>query len=147
MATLLDDTRDLGAVPHLTGTERLLVAMEVVLGLGAFGGAIGLVGGGTDLGGAVDDLPWQSPVLGGLALALVIGVFPLVVAAAAARRASWARRGHLAVGIALIAWIVVQVGFIGLNSWLQPAFALYGLVLVLLAVRLLRPGASTPPGG
>lgn len=115
--------------------QRALVALELLLAVGAFGGAIGLVTGTLDLHEAADDLPLASPVLGGIALALCNGVLPLVVAGGTLRRAPWASWGHLAVGGALIGWIVVQVAFIGFGSALQAAYLAYGvLVLVLGAV-------------
>jgi hypothetical protein len=127
--------------------DRVLIGLEVALAIGAFGGAIVLAGGGTDLGGAVDDLPWGSALLGGLALALVNGVLPAVVAVGARRRRPWARAGHVLVGVALMGWIVVQVAFIGLISWMQPFCFVWGaaiLVLALVAGKASgRPSAGT----
>jgi hypothetical protein len=114
--------------------DRWLVGLEVALAVGAFGGAVGLAGGGTDLGGAVDDLPWGSALLGGLALAVVNGVLPAVVAFGALQRRPWAGAGHVLVGVALMGWIVVQVAFIGLISWMQPFCFLWGAAILVLGL-------------
>jgi hypothetical protein len=123
--------------------DRVLIGLEVALAIGAFGGAVGLAGGGTDLGGAVDDLPWGSALLGGLALALVNGVLPAVVAVGALRRRPWARAGHLLVGVALMGWIVVQVALIGLISWMQPFCFVWGAAILVLGLAA-RRGSGRP---
>lgn len=102
---------------------------ELLLAVGAVGGAIGLIVGWIDLGTAVDDLPWQSPVLGGLALLVLNGLLPLVVVAGTWKRAGWAPIGHVLVGVVLVGWIVVQVAFIGFGSWLQVAYAVLGVLI------------------
>lgn len=46
----------------------------------------------------------------------------------------------MAVSVVLVGWIAVQVGHIGLGSWLQVAYALFGLVITTLAVSNLAYG-------
>lgn len=118
--------------------ERWLVGLEAFLGVWAIAGAVGLATGRVDLGDSVDDVPASSPVLAGLALGVLVGVPAIVVAAGAWRGRRWARPLHGAVGWMLIGWIVVQVAFIGLVSWLQPVFVLYGAVIVVLALQGVR---------
>jgi hypothetical protein len=127
-----------GASPPLDAASRTLVGLEVLLAIGAFGGAAGLISGAIDLQESTTDLPLQSPVLGGVALGLINGVLPTVAVMGALTRRSWAPLAHLAVGAALIGWIVVQVGFIGFGSWLQAFYALYGAAITGLALSL-RP--------
>jgi len=121
--------------------RRGLVVLEGLLAAGAGLGGLGLVTGGIDLGDATSDLPFASPVPAAVALVLVNGLVPLVVAVGALRRRGWADGGHIAVGVALVGWIVVQVAFIGLGSWLQVAYALYGAVVVALGITLIRARA------
>lgn len=134
------------------GHRRLgLIVAEVLLAVGAFGGAVGLIVGGIDLGKATDDLPFGSPVLGGVALAVSCGVLPTVVAVGAWRRAPWAPLGHVAVGVVLVGWVVVQIAFIGLGSWLQVGYAVFGLGIAALGISNLhasrRPGGTSQPAG
>jgi len=121
----------------LAWLRTTLIVLEVLLAIGAFGGAMALVSGAIDLGESTSDLPLASPVLAGLALGMINGVLPAAVAFGAWRRAAWSELGHVAVGVALIAWILVQVAFIGFGSALQATYLLYGVVvLVLGATRL-----------
>lgn len=114
--------------------ERTLIGLEAFLGLWAVAGAVGLASGAFDLGDAIDDVPRQSPVLAAVALLVVVAIPALVVAGAAWRGRRSARVGHPIVGWLLVAWMIVQVAFIGLVSWVQPGFVLYGLVIVVLAM-------------
>jgi hypothetical protein len=129
---------------RLTGTERALVWLEVLLVLGAYGGAVGLITGGVDLGEATADLPFGSPAFGGWALAVVNGVLPTVVVIGALLRRPWARYGHLVVGAALVGWIAVQVAFLGLPPhWLQVLYFAWGWTIVVMALRL-RSSSFSP---
>jgi hypothetical protein len=131
--------------PTRPGAHRVrsaLVGLEVALAVAALAGSIALVGGGTDLGGAVDDLPWDSALFGGLALAVVNTLVPGVVAYGELARQPWARAGHLVVGVALVSWILVQVAIIGPISWMQPFCLLWGALIFGLGVANWR--ASDP---
>jgi hypothetical protein len=129
------------APPHpqvRPGVLSSLLWLEALLAIGAFGGAAGFLLLGDDLlGPATADLPFASPVLAGLALALVNGVLPTVVIVGTLQRRPWAIRGHLVVGLALVGWIVIQVAFLGWPPhWVQRAYLVYGAVLTGLALRL-----------
>jgi hypothetical protein len=132
-----------------SATEVALLWLEGLLAFGAFGGAAAFLALGDDLlGEATARLPLGSPVLAGVALALVNGVLPTTVLLGALRRRRWARRGHLVVGTALTLWIVVQVALLG---WppvaLQWIYLGWGVLIVALATRLPPVlGASTPVG-
>ena len=117
--------------------ERILVGAELFLAVGGLGGSVGVLTGAIDFGSVTVDLPFQSPVLAGIALGIANGLVPLLAAVGALRRAAWAPFAHLAVGTVLMGWIVVQVGFIGLDSWLQPFYFAFGALVTGLAVRSL----------
>ncbi len=120
-----------------TVAEHALLWLEVLLALGAYGGAIGLLTGAMDFGPATDDLPFGSTVLAGIALAVIVGLPPTVVFVAALRNQQWASAGHWIVGIALVGWILVQVGFLGWPPhWLQITYFIYGLTILWLAHRV-----------
>jgi hypothetical protein len=123
-------------VPSRTPIRRSLLGLEAFLAVGAYGGATGLVVAGPEMVGdeVVAALPFASPVLAGIALAIVNGVLPSVVLVAELRGARWAGVGHLLVGAALVLWIVVQVAFLGWPPhWLQILYFVYGWVIVGLA--------------
>jgi hypothetical protein len=125
--------------PTRTSAEQALLWLEGLLALGAYGGAIGLITGSVDLGGATADLPFGSTTLAGISLGLVNGLLPTVVLFGALRHAPWSRTGHWLVGVALTAWIVVQVGFLGWPPhWLQILYFCYGLAILALARRMNR---------
>ncbi|MGD2042172.1 MAG: hypothetical protein PVJ28_00870 [Acidimicrobiia bacterium] len=91
---------------------------------------------GEILGDAVDDLPFGSAGFAGLALFMINGLFPLLVAIGALRRQRWVRWGHLMVGFALMGWIVVQVAYLGPPvHWLQVLYFWWGLAIVTVAWR------------
>lgn len=114
---------------------RALLVLEVLLVIGAIGGGLGLIIGYLDLGEMTDDLPWASPVVGGVALLAINAAFPTLVIAAELRGHRLAPVGHLLVGLDLLVWIAVQVAFIGFNSALQAIYLAYGVVVTLLAWR------------
>lgn len=109
--------------------------MEGLLAIAGLGGAIMLIVDGDSLGRSVEDLPWQSPVLGGIALGAATVLVPLAVMLGALRGTWWAPIGHVVVGVLLIDWMAVEIAFIGVTSWLQPALVVYGVALTWLALR------------
>lgn len=120
--------------------------LSVVCGLmclAAVAGAIGLAGGGIDLGPAVTSrLPADSPVLAAVALGTVVALPMGAAAVAGWRRSSWTADLAILAGAALIGWIAVELAVIRTFSWLQPACAVYGAVVLALGVLLRRRGAS-----
>jgi hypothetical protein len=127
-------------------TVRALLWLEGLLALGAYGGAIALILGVVDLAEATSKLPFGgSTVFAGIMLGLVNGVLPTLVVIAARQRRPTASLGHLAVGVALMAWIVVQIAVLGPPiAPIQVVYFAYGLLIAVLAVRLLRtPAAGT----
>lgn len=103
----------------------------------AWAGAIGLVTGGTDFGESINDrLPFDSLVLAGLALGVIVAT-PLTALAWSA----WSRGPKtddiaLVVGLTLIAWIVVQVAVIRAFSVFQPAYLAIGAYFVVASRRV-----------
>jgi len=135
-----------------TGPPRKgLCAYASCVALSAYGGAIGLATGNLDLGHQLNQrLPFHSPVLGGIALALVVGL-PATVVAGLAKRGD--RRSDVAcvvAGALLIAWILVELAFIRELSFLQFFYAGAGVVFVAIGRHSARPtryrysGASSP---
>ena len=130
-----------GAV-HRSRVERVLIVLEVLLAVGAFAGAAGVIVGWSGFDELRAGLPFGgSTLIAGVSLAIINGVFPATVAYGAWRKHRWARPFHLLVGVALTAWIVVQVAILGPPFHpLQGIYLVYGLVVAWLGeVRLREP--------
>lgn len=103
----------------------------------AYAGALGLITGVLSLGPVTESrLPWQSPVLAGVLLALVVGLPMTVVALTAADEGPGISQTTLTAAYALIGWVLAQLLLLREFSWLQP-------VCVVLAVTVASLGA--PP--
>lgn len=128
------------------GAHRGLAVLLAANAVAASGGAVAMVLGVLDLGPDVTPrLPFASPVLAALALAVVVAV-PLGLAAGAAWRGE-AQTADLVVGagVLLLGWIVVQLAFIRTFSPFQPVYAALGAALVLWGRRLHRAGDAPEP--
>lgn len=127
------------AEPALRASARrpLLAGFAVVTALAAWAGAIALITGGADFGASNNDrLPFDSPVIAGFALGIIVGI-PLT----ALTWSAWTggpRTGDLALvaGLVLIGWIVVQVVVIRTFSFFQPAFLAVGAAFIATSPRV-----------
>jgi hypothetical protein len=129
----------MGAIDEIPGSlieqpmaarTRAVVALEVLLAVSAVAGSVGLATGSLSMGETERQLPFHSPVLGGIALAAIVAVPAIVAAVAALRRRPWARSAHLVTGILLMAWIVLETAVIGLSSPLQPIMFAWGAAII-----------------
>lgn len=120
-------------------------ALAGLMAVGALAGAVGILGGGLDLGQRVTDrLPWGSTAVAGTALLACVAL-PMTAAAALVRRRSPRASSALVVaGTLLAGWIVAQLAIIQTFSWLQPVCFGYGLVVARLGA-LSRAGAGFLP--
>jgi len=113
---------------RLPRIARLALGLEIFVGLGALfgGGALVLAPDGRLLGIPTSLLagsPFTSYLVPGIILFAVIGIGPLLAAALTFRRQAIAPLAAVAVGLALIGWITVEmVVLAGLGSL---AWALY----------------------
>lgn len=125
------------------GRRTGLAGFAGLVAVSAYGGALGLIMGFLDLGARINArLPLDSPVLGGLALALIVAVPSTVLA-------RWAWRGDprtdlaaVVTGVLVIGWIVVELAFIRELSFFHPAYLAVGAVLVWVGRRALRRTGS-----
>jgi hypothetical protein len=133
-----------GTAPDAPGAGRdrkrgALIALEILLAVGAAGGAVVMFTQGDamfDGTVATKDLPFESWTVAALSLLVLVAVFPAVVATAAWNGAAWARNiGHLLVAVVLAGWIAVEVVVLGWISWLQPALLAYAAAIAVLGVR------------
>jgi hypothetical protein len=117
-------------------TARALLWLEILLAVGAYAGALGLITEGIDIGEAAAKLPFGSMVFAGIALLVVNGLLPTAVVIGEWLHHPWAGVGHVAVGVALTSWIVVQVGVLGWPPhWLQILYFGWGCTILILALR------------
>jgi hypothetical protein len=124
-----------------------LAACAFLISLSAFAGSAGLVAGWLSLGAALDQrLPLGSPVLGGIALAIIVGLPTAWLAWLAWRGDARADAAALLIGMILIGWILVELAFIREVSLFHPLYVVVGAVLIVVGrhsahdlVHLLRP--------
>jgi len=116
--------------------RRTTVGLAAAVAISACGGALGLVTGTLALGHELDQrLPFHSPVLGGVALALVVGLPATVLPLLVRRRDARADRAAVLAGALLLAWILVELAFIREFSFLQPVYGGVGLAFVAIGRR------------
>jgi hypothetical protein len=130
---------------ELRRQQRVLATCTGAMAVAAVAGAVGLVGGGIDFG-EVDELirdriPWQNPVVAGLALGGAVAVPMGTAALMAWRGAAKADVAALVAGAALICWIVGEVALLRVYSWMQPACLGYGLLVAGMGWHLRRSRA------
>jgi hypothetical protein len=119
---------------------------DLLGGLLAFGALNAFAGGYYGLAGAkgvptewLAGTPFSDYTVPSLILFVIVGGSFLAAAVAVFRRARMARVGSLTAGAIVLVWIVVQVAIIGYVSWMQPATAIGGLLILLLAWTLPKP--------
>lgn len=113
-----------------------LAGLEVVVALSALAGGLALAVGSIDMGDEIHRrLPFASPVVGGLALMIVVGLPMTVAALASVRGSSNVRRSATTAGAALVIWILVEILVLRSFSLLQPTFLIVGVVVTLAGLR------------
>lgn len=112
--------------------RRVLAVLAALVAISAYGGAIGLAGGGLSIGSDLEArLPWGSPVLGGIALAMLVGMPFTVLAGAAWRGTRRTNETAMGAGALLVGWIAVELAFIRELSIFHPLYAAIGIAFVL----------------
>ncbi len=113
-----------------------IVAVAAFNALTAAFGVWGLASGVLSLGPGVEArLPWHSPVLGAVALGLIVCVPNAVLSVLALRGDRRTGPTAIASGALLMGWILVELAFIRELSFFHPLYGAVGLLLVWLGVR------------
>jgi energy-converting hydrogenase Eha subunit B len=116
-----------------------IIVIQLVVMLNALGGGYyGLTGAEGVDPAWLEGSPFDSYVVPSLFLFVVIGGGMALASLVWIVHNRHAALLSLAMGLILIAWIVVQVAIIGYVSWLQPASFVAGIAIALLAWRFLR---------
>jgi hypothetical protein len=124
-----------------------LTFLAVLNCVAALGGAWGLASGSLDLGPTVTGrLPWGSSTGAGIALGVLVALPNAALAAVAWRRGRHTGLLGIAVGTALVAWILVELAFIRELSLFHPLYVAVGAAMVLAGLRVVRLDLGVPPG-
>jgi hypothetical protein len=114
-------------------------------GLLAFGALNALGGGYYGLTSAVgvptewlEGSPFADYVVPSLILLVVVGGSFIVAAIAVFARLRAARFAVFMAAFVVLGWLIVQIGIIGYVSWMQPATAIAGLLILILGSQLPR---------
>lgn len=133
------------------GLTKGLGVLQVFIGLGAVGGGLALVlePGGANLGipiEALENSPFSTYLVPGIVLIMVNGVGSLMGAAASFTRHRCAGETAMALGIFLVAWIVLQVYWFAAFHWLHALYLGLGVLEFVLGWSLrtiLRSGSRS----
>ena len=108
-----------------------LAGFAALNAVAAWAGAVGLATGGIDFGERTNDrLPFDSLVLAGVALAVIVAVPLTVLAWLAWTGAARTNDAALIAGLLIIGWIVAQVVALWAFSLFQPAYLGIGALLI-----------------
>ena len=119
--------------------RRVLILLAVLNSVGALAGAWGLATGLLDLGQTLNDrLPWGSPVFAGVALGFLVALPNGCLAAVALRRGRHTGLVGIAVGAAMVVWILVELAFIRELSFFHPLYVAVGVVMVWAGARAVQ---------
>lgn len=119
------------------GLAKGLGALQVFIGLGAVGGGLGLVmePSGANLGIPLEMLeksPFSTYLVPGIVLLVVNGLGSLVGAAATFTQHRHAGETAMALGVFLVAWIILQVYWFAGVHWLHALYFGLGLLELVL---------------
>ena len=128
---------------ELLHPRRVLAASAALVSLSALGGAAGLAFGFGDLGSELNSrLPLASPVLGGVALATLVGLPFALLAVMAWHDHPDTDVVTMVLGVGLVIWILVQLAFLRDVNFLHVASVFAGAAF---AIHGLRPRLGLPP--
>lgn len=84
----------------------------------------------------LEDSPFNTFLVPGIILFIVLGIFPLIVTAGLWREKMWAWLGAILVGAMLLIWIGVEITMVGYHSNppLQLVYGLLGVAILILTL-------------
>jgi hypothetical protein len=124
--------------------KRLAIGLgvfQILIGLSAIAGGYGFIGDptGGSMGMPLDlleETPFPDFLLPGIFLLSVNGIGHLIAGTLTFLKFRYAGEVAIFFGVVLALWIIIQVLWIGLTSFLQPLYFIIGLVEILLGSRL-----------
>ncbi|HPR33478.1 MAG TPA: hypothetical protein PLK12_15370 [Prolixibacteraceae bacterium] len=122
---------------------KILGYLQVFVGMGAVAGGLPMIlnPGGSDQGLTTEVLansPFPDYLIPGIFLFVVNGLGSLFGAYLSLKDKALASRAGMVLGIILILWIVIQVYYLGLVSWLQPFFFIIGIAELVLGIFIFK---------
>ncbi len=133
----------------MAGDNRSSLVRYLLGGLLAFGALNAFGGGVYGLSGAEDvpselleGSPFRTYFVPSLILLVVVGGSLLFAGIAIFAGSRVARASAVVAAVVVLVWIVVQVSVIGYVSWLQPATAIGGLLILLMSLLLPERGSA-----
>jgi hypothetical protein len=127
------------------GSRALRLVLVALLGFVGFGAVYGgiqmLVDPYEPMGmtrSLISRTPFETFTVPGVLLLVLVGMTPIVLAAAVLRRAAPHPLWAVAFGLGLVAWIVTQWVLVDAQLWLQPVIFAVGLAIASAAVELWR---------
>jgi len=123
----------------------ILGTLQVLTAIGAIPAGIGYLmdTSGQGMGTSPELLansPLKSFLLPGLFLLLVNGLAHIGGSILSFSRHRYAGYAGLILGILLTLWIIIQVAWISLTSFLQPVFLLLGLINTFISLKIIKAG-------
>lgn len=117
---------------RLDPRRAVLCLLSGLMATWAFAGAIGLITGAVPLSPpTADRIPFHSPILAGVALALVVGL-PMTVVALTAQDDSHNEKTTMVAACALIGWVLLHLVLLRELSWLQPVCVVFAVTVAAL---------------
>ena len=126
--------------------KRLSIGLgvfQILISMSAVAGGYGFIGDptGASMGMTLellDGTPFPNFFIPGLFLLTVNGIGHLIAGILTFMKFRYAGEVAILFGAVLVLWIIIQVLWIGLTSFLQPLYFVFGLVEILLGSRLLK---------
>ncbi len=87
--------------------------------------------------------PFESYLIPGIILFVIVGGSFLFAAVVVLRKYSYGKIISIAASIILFIWLAVEIYIIGYVSWMQPATAVAGLLVLILALFLNEPARKS----
>ena len=136
--------------PLMRKSRLLLGLLQLFIAIGGIAGGIGLVRepSGANLGITLAQLarsPFHDYLVPGLTLLFLIGVGNLISSGASFLRYRYTGELGVFLGGFLAVWIIIQVVWLGLVSWLQPFYFLLGCGELLLGWRMRKNQLTQTP--
>jgi hypothetical protein len=122
-----------------TSIYRILGYLQVFVSMGAIGGSLPMLIKTNEMNTEIlAGSPFSSFLIPGILLFSIHGVGNAIGAYFSLNFKQNSDKIAAVLGSALIIWIIVQVYFLGLVSWLQPLFLIIGIAELILGILLFK---------